>query len=94
MIVQCALCGATVTRRKRCKQYFCCVEHRNQWNREHVDFAGLSRGHRAQHLTELNNRRNPHCRVSVLGKANSQKAEVLQSSILEDCCRQERWYTT
>ena len=74
MIVQCVLCGATVTRRKRCTQYFCCVEHRNQWNREHVDFAGLSRGHRAQHLTELNNRRNPHCRVAVRGKANSQKA--------------------
>lgn len=82
MIVQCAQCGKTITRRKRCKQYFCSVEHRNQWNRENVDFAGLSRGHRAKHLTELNNKRNPHCRVADRGKPNSQKARRIAEEYL------------
>ena len=82
MIVQCAQCGKTITRRKRCKQYFCGVEHRNQWNREHVDFAGLSRGHRAKHLTELNNKRNPHCRVADRGKPKSQKARRIAEDYL------------
>lgn len=82
MIVQCAQCGKTITRRKRCKQYFCSVEHRNQWNREHVDFAEISRGHRAKHLTELNNKRNPHCRVAERGKPNSQKARRIAEDYL------------
>ena len=74
MIVHCEKCGKTITRRRQCQHYFCCVEHRDQWNSEHVDYAELSRGHRAQHLTDLNNRRNPHCRVAERGRPNSQKA--------------------
>ena len=82
MIVQCAECGMTITRRRRCKQYFCCVEHRDSWNRQHVDYAEMSRGHRAQHLTELNNKRNPHCRVAERGKPNSQKARRIAEAHL------------
>ena len=82
MIVKCAQCGKDITRRKQCKQYFCSVEHRNQWNREHVDYAGLSRGHSAKHLTELNNKRNPHCRVAERGKPNSQKARRIAEGYL------------
>jgi len=82
MKVQCAECGMTIIRRKRCQRYFCCVEHRNHWNSKHVDFAELSRGHRAQHLTELNNRRNPHCRVAERGKPNSQKARRIAEGYL------------
>ena len=62
MIVQCDHCGKDITRRKPQTRNFCCVECRNHWNSQPVDFAGLSRGHRAQHLPELNKERNPRCR--------------------------------
>lgn len=82
MIVHCEKCGKIITRRRQCQHYFCCVEHRDQWNSEHVDYAELSRGHRAQHLTDLNNRRNPHCRVAERGRPNSQKARRIAETHL------------
>ena len=74
MKVHCTVCGKPINRTKSRTHYFCCVEHRNQWMSQHVDYAGMSRGHRAAHLTELNQKRNPHCRVAQRGKANSRKA--------------------
>ena len=58
------------------------MECRNHWNSQHVDFAALSRGHRAQHLTELNKERNPHCRVADRGKPKSQKARRIAEGYL------------
>ena len=43
---------------------------------ENVDFAELSRGHRAVHLTTLNRQRNPYCHIADRGKANSKKARA------------------
>ena len=74
MKVQCALCGAELERANPTKHCFCCAAHRNEWMRQNVDFASLSRGHKAKHLTKLNAERNPHCRVADRGKPNSKKA--------------------
>ena len=74
MTVTCDLCGAAVQRAKPRTHNFCCVGHRNEWMRRNVDFGALSRGHRAEHLTILNNKRNLHCRVADRGKPNSRKA--------------------
>lgn len=74
MIIKCMICGVRLDRIHPRKMNFCCSEHRNMWMREHVDFAELSRGHRAWHLTELNRRRNPYCRIADRGKPNSRKA--------------------
>lgn len=74
MTVHCDACGKAISRSKPREHNFCCVDCRNHWNSQNIDFAGLSRGHRAQHLTELNKERNPHCRVAERGKANSKKA--------------------
>ena len=50
--------------------------------RQNVDFAALSRGHKAKHLTKLNRERNPHCRVADRGKPNSKKArQVAEKSL-------------
>ncbi|MEF2688641.1 MAG: HNH endonuclease [Christensenellales bacterium] len=43
---------------------------------ENVDFAKLARGHKAEHLTKLNQQRNPLCHISDRGKANSKKARA------------------
>lgn len=82
MIVQCDHCGKDISRRNPQARNFCCVECRNRWNSQHVDFAALSRGHRAQHLTELNKERNPRCRVADRGKPNSQKARRIAEGYL------------
>ena len=74
MTVCCDECGKAMERKHPRAHNFCCVEHRNQWMRRNVDFAALSRGHRAAHLTELNRERNPHCRVAQRGKPTSRKA--------------------
>ena len=74
MTVCCDEFGKAMERKHPRAHNFCCVEHRNQWMRRNVDFAALSRGHRAAHLTELNRERNPHCRVAQRGKPNSKKA--------------------
>lgn len=74
MTVFCAECGRPIKRSKPRDHNFCCVEHRNRWMSQHVDYAAMSRGHRASHLSELNNRRNPLCRVAERGKPNSKKA--------------------
>ena len=63
MKVQCAQCGAELERANPTTHCFCCAEHRNEWMRQNVDFAAMSRGHKAKHLTNLNAERNPHCRV-------------------------------
>lgn len=82
MIVKCDQCGKAIPRSRPKERNFCCVECRNHWNSQHVDFAGLSRGHRAQHLTELNKERNPRCRVADRGKPNSQKARRIAEGYL------------
>ena len=74
MTVQCAQCGAELERANPTIHCFCCAEHRNEWMRQNVDFAAMSRGHKAKHLTKLNAERNPHCRVAERGKVNSKKA--------------------
>lgn len=74
MIIYCAVCGEPLERKNPRNKNFCCAEHRNKWMRENVDFAKLSRGHRAEHLSELNRKRNKFCRVADRGKANSRKA--------------------
>ena len=60
MTVRCDHCGKAITRSRPREHNFCCVECRNRWKSQHVDYSVLSRGHRAQHLTELNKERNPH----------------------------------
>ena len=74
MKVQCAQCGAELERANPTTHCFCCAEHRNEWMRQNIDFAAMSRGHKAKHLTKLNAERNPHCRVAERGKVNSKKA--------------------
>ena len=82
MTVECALCGKAVERKKPRQHYFCCTGHRNEWMRQHVDFAELSRGHKAGHLTKLNGERNPLCRVADRGKPNSRKARQAAAEYL------------
>ena len=74
MIVKCTLCGVEMERAKPTAHNFCCVDHRNSWMRQNVDFAELARGHKARHLTALNNRRNKFCHIADRGKADSRKA--------------------
>ena len=61
---------------------FCCVEHRNEWMRQNVDFAELARGHKAKHLTALNNRRNKLCHIADRGKADSHRARLAAAEYL------------
>lgn len=82
MTVKCDQCGKAITRSRPREHNFCCVECRNRWNSQHVDYAALSRGHRAQHLTGLNKERNPHCRVAERGKPNSKKARRIAEEYL------------
>ena len=82
MIVNCDYCGLPVNRPKPRKHNFCCVEHRNEWMRQNIDFAEMSRGHKAGHLTKLNIERNPHCRVAERGKPNSRKARQVAAEYL------------
>lgn len=74
MNVRCDYCGKPIAREHPRKHNFCCALHRNEWMRENLDFAAMSRGHKAQHLTKLNYERNPLCRVAERGKPNSKKA--------------------
>ena len=76
MTVHCIVCGKALERNHPKKKNFCCSEHRDIWMRENVDFAKLSRGHKAKHLTALNKERNPHCHIADRGKANSRKARA------------------
>jgi hypothetical protein len=82
MIVHCLVCGVELNRKHPKKKNFCCSEHRNLWMSEHIDFAELSRGHKATHLTELNRQRNPYCHVADRGKANSKKARAAAEAYL------------
>ena len=74
MKVHCAQCGAELERANPTTHCFCCAEHRNEWMRQNIDFAAMSRGHKAKHLTKLNEERNQHCRVADRGKVNSIRA--------------------
>lgn len=74
MKVHCAQCGAELERANPRTHNFCCAVHRDEWMRQNIDFAAMSRGHTAKHLTKLNAERNPHCRVAERGKAYSKKA--------------------
>ena len=76
MIVYCVVCGRAVERKRPCRKNFCSAEHRNLWMSENVDFAKLARGHRAEHLTELNQKRNPYCHIADRGNVNSRKARI------------------
>ena len=76
MTVYCIVCGKALERNHPKKKNFCCSEHRDIWMRENVDFAKLSRGHKAKHLTALNKERNTHCHIADRGKANSRKARA------------------
>ncbi len=74
MIVHCMVCGAKLERNHPRKMNFCCLEHRNLWMSEHVNFSELSRGHKARHLTKLNKQRNPYCHIGERGKPNSKRS--------------------
>ena len=76
MIVHCVVCGKPLERKNPRRKNFCSAEHRNLWMSENVDFAKLARGHKAEHLTKLNQQRNPLCQISDRGKANSKKARA------------------
>ena len=76
MTVHCIVCGKALERNHPKKKNFCCSEHRDIWMRENVDFAKLSRGHKAKHLTALNKERNPYCHIADRGKANPRKARA------------------
>ena len=76
MIVHCVVCGKPLERKNPRRKNFCPAEHRNRWMSENVDFAKLARGHKAEHLTKLNQQRNPLCHISERGKANSKKARA------------------
>ena len=54
MIVHCVVCGKPLERKNPRRKNFCSAEHRNLWMSENVDFAKLARGHKAEHLTKLN----------------------------------------
>jgi len=82
MTVHCIVCGKALERNHPKKKNFCCSEHRDIWMRENVDFAKLSRGHKAKHLTALNKERNPYCHIADRGKANSKKARAAAEAVI------------
>ena len=82
MRVYCIVCGKPLERAKPSRKNFCSAEHRNLWMSENIDFAKLARGHKAQHLTELNLQRNPLCHIADRGKANSRKARAAAEASL------------
>lgn len=82
MTVHCIVCGKALERNHPKKKNFCCSEHRDIWMRENVDFAKLSRGHKAKHLTALNKERNPYCHIADRGKANSKKARAAAEAMI------------
>ena len=82
MIVTCTVCGKPVVRRHPYRKSFCCVEHRNLWMSQHVDFRKLSRLHKAPNLTELNRTRNPHCHIAERGRPNSRRARAAAEAYL------------
>lgn len=64
--VTCATCGKEFLvppSKAKWKNNFCCEEHRRKWLSEirikELNVPGHSRGHKAPHLTELNETRNP-----------------------------------
>ena len=83
MIVACTQCGALVDRAHPRQHNICCVAHRNDWMREHVDFSELARLHHAKHLTELNNKRNPLCRVADRGAADSRRSRKVAEAYID-----------
>lgn len=82
MKVYCIVCGTELERKHPRRKNFCCSAHRDLWMSQNVDFAKLSRGHRAKHLTTLNRERNPFCHVAYRGKANSKKARAAAEAYL------------
>ena len=82
MIVTCDICGQQIERLHPREHNFCCTVHRDLWSQTHTDFAALSRGHKAKHLTKLNKQRNQHCSVADRGKANSHKARKAAAAYL------------
>ena len=82
MTVHCIVCGKALERNHPKKKNFCCSEHRDICMRENVDFAKLSRGHKAKHLTALNKERNPYCHIADRGKANSKKARAAAEAVI------------
>lgn len=82
MIVTCDECGKSIERKKPREHNFCCAKHRDMWMSKHYDFASISRGHKAAHLTKLNRERNPLCRVAPRGKVNSKKARNMAETYI------------
>ena len=82
MTVCCIVCGKLLERNHPRKKNFCCSDHRDLWMSQHVDFAKLSRGHKAKHLTKLNQERNPLCHIADRGNANSKKARKAAEAYL------------
>ena len=82
MIVHCVVCGKALERKHPHRKNFCSAEHRDLWMSANVDFGKMSRGHKAEHLTELNRRRNPLCHIADRGNVNSKKARQTAEAYL------------
>lgn len=82
MTVYCDECGKAIERSNPAQHNFCCVEHRNRWMSRHVDYAALSRRHKAKHLTNLNVQRNKLCSVADRGTPNSKRSRKVAQAYL------------
>ena len=82
MTVFCDECGKAIDRSTPAQNNFCCVEHRNRWMSRNVDYAALSRRHKAKHLTMLNKQRNKLCKVADRGRPDSRRSRrVAQANL-------------
>jgi len=83
MRVYCDECGKPIERSAPAKHNFCCAEHRNRWMSKNVDYAALSRRHKAKHLTKLNEERNKLCSVADRGTPSSRRSRKIAQAYLE-----------
>ena len=83
MRVYCVECGKAIERRTPAKKNFCCVEHRTSWMSRNVDYASLSRCHKAKHLTMLNEKRNKLCSIAERGRPNSRRSRKTAEEYLK-----------
>lgn len=84
MTIKCDYCGKEIERNEPKAHNFCCREHMNAWNREHCDYSAMSTGHKAPHLTALNQATNALAKMpySNTKHGNSRKARRILSEYL------------
>ena len=59
-----------------------------------VDYAALSRRHKAKHLTELNEQRNKLCSIADRGRSNSKRSRKTAEEYLKQAITQGRGRTS